>query len=157
MSVILDYGPWFLGLLTILVFVHELGHYLAARFVGVHASAFSIGFGPELFGWTRQAWLPVAVRADPAWRLRENAGRCRCRKRRPRRDIGTTGRIALSLDRWAGTDFCCWPCCKLHPCRRRLRDCVHDGWPTDHAAYRRWHCAEQPPPRLLASNPATEF
>ena len=52
MSVILDYGPWFLGLLTILVFVHELGHYLAARFVGVHASAFSIGFGPELFGWT---------------------------------------------------------------------------------------------------------
>lgn len=52
MSVILDYGPWFLGLLTVLVFVHELGHYLAARIVGVHASAFSIGFGPELFGWT---------------------------------------------------------------------------------------------------------
>jgi regulator of sigma E protease len=52
MSVILDYGPWFLGLLTILVFVHELGHYLAARLVGVHASAFSVGFGPELFGWT---------------------------------------------------------------------------------------------------------
>ncbi len=52
MSVIIDYGPWFLGLLTVLVFVHELGHYLAARAVGVHASAFSIGFGPELFGWT---------------------------------------------------------------------------------------------------------
>ncbi len=52
MSLIVDYLPWFLGLLTVLVFVHELGHYLAARAVGVHADAFSIGFGPELFGWT---------------------------------------------------------------------------------------------------------
>lgn len=52
MSILIDYLPWFLGLLTVLVFVHELGHYLAARAVGVHAEAFSIGFGPELFGWT---------------------------------------------------------------------------------------------------------
>lgn len=52
MSIIVDYLPWFLGLLTVLVFVHELGHYLAARAVGVHADVFSIGFGPELFGWT---------------------------------------------------------------------------------------------------------
>lgn len=52
MSIIVDYLPWFLGLLTVLVFVHELGHYLAARATGVHAEAFSIGFGPELFGWT---------------------------------------------------------------------------------------------------------
>ncbi|MGZ0188226.1 MAG: RIP metalloprotease RseP [Alphaproteobacteria bacterium] len=52
MSIITDYLPWFLGLLTVLVFVHELGHYTAARIVGVHCDAFSIGFGPELFGWT---------------------------------------------------------------------------------------------------------
>lgn len=52
MSILVDYLPWFLGLLTVLVFVHELGHYLAARATGVHAEAFSIGFGPELFGWT---------------------------------------------------------------------------------------------------------
>lgn len=52
MSILVDYLPWFLGLLTVLVFVHELGHYLAARAVGVHAEAFSVGFGPELFGWT---------------------------------------------------------------------------------------------------------
>jgi len=51
MSILVDYLPWFLGLLTVLVFVHELGHYLAARAVGVHAEVFSIGFGPELFGW----------------------------------------------------------------------------------------------------------
>ncbi len=41
----------FIVVLGVLVFVHEWGHYAAARSVGVHAEAFSIGFGPELFGW----------------------------------------------------------------------------------------------------------
>lgn len=42
----------FLVVLTVLVFVHELGHYLVARWCGVHVEVFSIGFGPELWGWT---------------------------------------------------------------------------------------------------------
>jgi regulator of sigma E protease len=41
----------FLVILTILVFVHEMGHYYVARRAGVKVEAFSIGFGPELFGW----------------------------------------------------------------------------------------------------------
>src|SRR6202451_3015976 len=41
---------WFLVVLTVLVFVHELGHYLIARRNGVRIETFSIGFGPELFG-----------------------------------------------------------------------------------------------------------
>tara|TARA_R110000868_G_scaffold190862_1_gene434888 strand:- start:190862 stop:192025 length:1164 start_codon:yes stop_codon:yes gene_type:complete len=41
----------FIVVLSILVFFHELGHYLAARSVGVRVTAFSIGFGKELFGW----------------------------------------------------------------------------------------------------------
>lgn len=36
----------------LLVFVHELGHYLAGRIFGVRADVFSIGFGREIFGWT---------------------------------------------------------------------------------------------------------
>ncbi len=40
----------FLILLGILVFVHEFGHFLVARMVGVQVSAFSIGFGKELWG-----------------------------------------------------------------------------------------------------------
>ncbi len=36
-----------------LVFVHELGHFLAARRVGVRVLAFSVGFGPRLLGFTR--------------------------------------------------------------------------------------------------------
>src|SRR3954453_1750387 len=35
-----------------LVFFHELGHYLVARVFGISAEAFSIGFGPEILGWT---------------------------------------------------------------------------------------------------------
>jgi regulator of sigma E protease len=48
------------------IFVHELGHYLAARARGVHVEVFSIGFGPAIFSWkaadgTRYqvAWLPL--------------------------------------------------------------------------------------------------
>ena len=37
----------FLVVLGVLVFVHELGHYLAARLVLVHVEVFSIGFGPS--------------------------------------------------------------------------------------------------------------
>jgi regulator of sigma E protease len=49
-----------------LVFFHELGHYLVARWFKVPAEVFSIGFGRELFGWTdkqgtrwKVAWLPL--------------------------------------------------------------------------------------------------
>lgn len=45
----------FLVVLTVLVFVHELGHYWVARRNGVRIETFSIGFGPELFGWTDRA------------------------------------------------------------------------------------------------------
>lgn len=45
----------FLLVLTVLVFVHELGHYLVARRNGVRIEVFSIGFGPELFGWNDRA------------------------------------------------------------------------------------------------------
>ena len=45
----------FLLILTVLVFVHEMGHYLVARRNGVRIEVFSIGFGPELFGWNDRA------------------------------------------------------------------------------------------------------
>jgi regulator of sigma E protease len=45
----------FLVILTILVFVHEMGHFLVARRNGVRVEVFSIGFGREIFGWTDRA------------------------------------------------------------------------------------------------------
>jgi|SRR6185312_5520078 len=41
-----------LVLLTIVVFIHELGHFWVARRCGVRVEVFSVGFGPELFGFT---------------------------------------------------------------------------------------------------------
>jgi regulator of sigma E protease len=60
------YGFWFLVVLTVLVFIHELGHFAVARWCGVRVEVFSIGFGPEFFGWTDRtgtrwkfSWLPL--------------------------------------------------------------------------------------------------
>jgi regulator of sigma E protease len=60
------YGLPFVVVLSILVFVHEFGHFWVARRCGVKIETFSIGFGGEIFGWTdkqgtrwRVGWLPV--------------------------------------------------------------------------------------------------
>src|SRR5437016_5263344 len=51
----LTYIVPFLFILTVLVFVHEFGHYLIARWNGVRVEVFSIGFGSEMFGWWDRA------------------------------------------------------------------------------------------------------
>ncbi|WP_323013089.1 RIP metalloprotease RseP [Devosia sp.] len=48
---LLSYLVPFLAVLTVIVFVHEMGHYLVARWNGVAIQTFSVGFGRELFGW----------------------------------------------------------------------------------------------------------
>ena len=42
----------FLFVLMLVVFVHELGHYLVGRWCGIHATEFAVGFGPEVAGFT---------------------------------------------------------------------------------------------------------
>lgn len=49
------YGGTFVLVLSLLVFVHEWGHYIVARMCGVKVDTFSIGFGKELFGYTDKA------------------------------------------------------------------------------------------------------
>jgi regulator of sigma E protease len=44
---------WVLVLLGIMILIHELGHYWAARYFDVRVEAFSFGFGPRLFGFRR--------------------------------------------------------------------------------------------------------
>lgn len=65
-STTLFYALPFLLALTVIVFIHELGHFLVARWCGVDVEAFSIGFGREIFGWNdrhgtrwKVAWLPL--------------------------------------------------------------------------------------------------
>lgn len=56
----------FILVLGIVIFVHEYGHYYVGRLGGIHPEAFSIGFGPEIFGWTdtrgtrwKVCWIPL--------------------------------------------------------------------------------------------------
>ena len=55
----------FLIILSVVVFVHELGHYLVARLNGVRVQVFSIGFGPELFGINDRAGTRWKISALP--------------------------------------------------------------------------------------------
>jgi regulator of sigma E protease len=71
MNLLANVGTWggwvtgyvvpFLFVLTIVVFFHELGHFLIARWCGVRVLTFSIGFGPELIGFND--------RHDTRWKL----------------------------------------------------------------------------------------
>jgi regulator of sigma E protease len=55
----------FLFVLTIVVFFHELGHFLVARWAGVKVLTFSLGFGPELFGFNDRHGTRWKVSAVP--------------------------------------------------------------------------------------------
>src|SRR5882724_12502001 len=60
------YGLPFLAALMVIVFIHELGHFLVARWCGVTVETFSIGFGREIFGFSdrhgtrwKLSWIPL--------------------------------------------------------------------------------------------------
>lgn len=49
----MDYIIYFVITIGILVFVHEFGHFIAAKLCGMRADVFAIGFGKRLFGWNK--------------------------------------------------------------------------------------------------------
>jgi regulator of sigma E protease len=58
--------PAFVVVIGVVIFVHEMGHFLVGRACGVGVKTFSIGFGPEIFGWNdskgtrwKVSWLPL--------------------------------------------------------------------------------------------------
>ena len=63
---LMNYIIPFLILITIVVFIHEYGHYYFAKKYGVGITDFSIGFGKEIFGWNDNSgtrwkicWIPL--------------------------------------------------------------------------------------------------
>ena len=66
----------FLVMLSVLITLHEYGHFLVARRNGVRVNEFSIGMGPQLFGWTspQKRHAVLAARAADR-RLLRDAGR----------------------------------------------------------------------------------
>lgn len=55
----------FLVVLTVVVFIHEFGHFWVGRRCGVGVTAFSVGFGRELFGWTDRYGTRWKISAIP--------------------------------------------------------------------------------------------
>jgi len=55
----------FILVLSLLVFVHEMGHYLVGRWCGIRSTAFSVGFGPELLGFTDKHGTRWKISAIP--------------------------------------------------------------------------------------------
>src|ERR1700761_2749883 len=62
---VLGYLIPFLFVLSLVVFVHELGHFLVARWCGVRVLVFSIGFGPELMGFNDRYGTRWKISAIP--------------------------------------------------------------------------------------------
>ena len=66
-------GPFFL-LLGILIFIHELGHFLVARYFDVKVKVFSLGFGPKVLKYKKGGDGLLSV-SFSSWRLCSNVWR----------------------------------------------------------------------------------
>jgi regulator of sigma E protease len=55
----------FVFVLAVVIFIHEMGHFLVGRWFGVGVEVFSIGFGPEIVGWTDRQGTRWKVSAVP--------------------------------------------------------------------------------------------
>lgn len=83
----------FVFVLGVLVFVHELGHFLVARWIGVRVITFSIGFGPKLLKFRRNG-IEYCVSAFPLGGYVKMAGE------NPDEPLSGTGEEFLSRSRW---------------------------------------------------------
>ena len=81
MDIFSNFGLWgagwtgwivpFLFGLSVVVFFHELGHFLVARWCGVRVLTFSVGFGPEIVGFNDRYGTRWKLSRDSARRLRQ--------------------------------------------------------------------------------------
>lgn len=55
----------FIAIISVIVFIHEYGHYIIAKISGVKIEVFSIGFGPELIGWNDKSGTRWKISALP--------------------------------------------------------------------------------------------
>lgn len=88
----LSYVVPFLVVLTVLVFVHEMGHYLAARKCRIRVEVFSVGFGRELFGWTDRVGTRWKICAIPFGGYVKMFGEMQIHRDVPEHESGMAGR-----------------------------------------------------------------
>ncbi|MBP7148447.1 MAG: RIP metalloprotease RseP [Acidobacteria bacterium] len=116
----LEYALALVVVLGILIFVHELGHFLAAKYFRVRVETFSLGFGPRLFGFRRGdtdyrisaiplgGYVRMTGEMDEIGRSEEDSGRPDSLTTKPRWQrlvimlAGPTMNIALAMLIWWG-------------------------------------------------------
>jgi|GEM_PF-5276447 len=103
----------FILVISLLVFVHEMGHYLVGRWCGIRSTAFSVGFGPELIGFTDKRGTRWKISAVPLGGYVKFFGD---------EDVSSKP---------AGGDRRCGPHCQLHSRDPDLHGTLHDLWPDD--------------------------
>ena len=158
---ILRYLIAFLFVLTVVVFFHELGHFLVARWYGVRVLVFSIGFGPELFGFNDRKGTRWKVSAIPLGGYvkffgDENAASVPDQSRAGCHDRSRAqGQLHPSESRTARRDRGGRPAGQFHSGDRDLRRCGDDLRPAKHAAARGFGAARTARRRRPGSSPAT--
>ena len=88
----------FLLLITPVVYFHELGHYWVARKAGVVVEVFSIGFGPEIFGWTAKTgtrWRLAAIPLGGYVKMRGDEDAASTPSRQTPSAVGSFGNASL--------------------------------------------------------------
>src|SRR3546814_5395187 len=65
MHIFVDYLLPFFALISAMVIIHEMGHYLAARMIGLHVTHFSVGMGPLLLSRADRRGCLWQIRALP--------------------------------------------------------------------------------------------
>ena len=73
LSGLFGYVVPFVFVLSLVVFIHEMGHFLVARWFGIIVEQFSIGFGREVAGWTDKQFAAAGFRAVPGSIVRHSA------------------------------------------------------------------------------------
>ncbi len=137
---VLGYLVPFLFVLTLVVFFHELGHFLVARRCGVRVLVFSIGFGPELFGFNDRHGTRWKMSAIPlggyvkffgdenAASVPDPAGAC-CHERGR-----APGQLRASARGASGGDRGRRPAGEFRACDRDFRRPLHDLRQAEHVA-----------------------
>ena len=140
----------FLFVLTIVVFVHEMGHYLVGRWCGIGVNAFSIGFGPELIGFNDRRGTRWKLCAIPLGGYVKFVGDMNVTSKPDGGEIDNSepGRAQGRLPHPAGMETCCHRGCRsavqfpFDDCR--LHRDVFGLWPLRHGADGRRSASRQP-------------
>ena len=110
-------------LLTPVVFFHELGHYWVARRAGVVVEVFSVGFGPEIYGWTSRSTGTRGASRPFLWVVM-----CGCAAMKPGEAGGFVDRRQFCRRRAMVADRHCrrWSNCQFHS-GDSVRHGLYDG------------------------------